>query len=298
MSLVERTIRTLFVLNGFGILLYLETMLKVQVEIKSWLSCGLLAAAWASLLWFLHRESQLPASPASIVGHAVWVLSALGYIWLGDDPLISFVPATGYDSSEPVPPMLAGVERTKLILTSIYYLLSTTGMAWLLRLVTGKRTDSSQAQSSDRMNGQYLRDADLLCNLKCRRSLLHGWFCCSWLCRSNGTHITRMVACRNRGCKREQDGFPRWNCRTIVLHAHQLHVIQPRSNRASGKVMMRRHPEEKIDGGNHRSADHLLHASEGRAGVRPAPLQRLQVPAQATSGSRAGVTGRTAGLLA
>ena len=156
MSLVERTIRILFVLNGFGILLYLGTMLKVQVETKSWLSCGLLVAAWASLLWFLHRESQLPASPASIVGHAVWVLSALGYIWLGDDPLITFVPVTEYDSSGPVPPMLAEAERTRLILSSIYYLLSTTGMAWLLRLVTGKRTDSSQAQSSVRMNGRLL----------------------------------------------------------------------------------------------------------------------------------------------
>ena len=151
MGWVQTTIRTLFAFNGFVILLFLQFFILERVESRSWLFGVLLAAAWASLVWVLYRESRLPLSPATIVGHAVWVLSALGYIWLGDDPLLTYTDHVGLDFSKPTD--FEKVERFQLMRTSVYVLLSTTGLAWLQRAVARKRPDASQAQSYSRMSG-------------------------------------------------------------------------------------------------------------------------------------------------
>ena len=152
MGWVLITIRTLFAFNVFVILFFLQFFMQERVESRSWLFGVLLAAAWASLAWVLYRESRLPLSPATIVGHAVWALSALGYIWLGEDPLLMHFDLFQMDFSEPTEDF-EKIARFSLMPISIFVLLGTTGLAWLQRAVARKRPDASQAQSYSRMSG-------------------------------------------------------------------------------------------------------------------------------------------------
>lgn len=150
----ETTIRTLFAFNGFVVLLAIQCLLMTRVPSISWLHGVLGTAAWASLLWVLYRESQLPAKPVPTAGHVVWVLSALVYIWLCEDPALTFVDHVGWDFSNP--PDFKKIVQFQLMRISIYVLLSTTGLAWLLRVIAGRRPDASQAQSYSRMSGLLL----------------------------------------------------------------------------------------------------------------------------------------------
>ena len=160
MGLAETTIRVLFAFNGFVLLLSIQTLLLNRIASTSWMPCVWLVTAWAVLLWVLYRESQLPVGLAPLAGHVVWVLSALGYIWLGTDPWLTNIHVYPLDFSNP--PEFEQIVRVRLIWISIYVLLSTTVLAWLLRVVAGRRPDASQAQPYSRMNGLLLGSICLL----------------------------------------------------------------------------------------------------------------------------------------
>ena len=82
------------------------------------------------------------------------MLSGLGYIWLGGDPTLTYIDHVGLDFSKPTD--FEKMERFQLLWTSIYVLLSTTGLAWLLRVVGARRSNASQFQFPNRMSGLLL----------------------------------------------------------------------------------------------------------------------------------------------
>ena len=84
------------------------------------------------------------------------MLSALVYIWLCEDPGLTFVGHIWPDFSEASAWLIEEARLRRLVWISIYVLLSTTGLAWLLRVIAGRRPDASQAQSYRRMSGLLL----------------------------------------------------------------------------------------------------------------------------------------------
>ena len=135
----------------------MEKVSRAHLPSNFWLLVVWLGTAWVSLLWVLHRESQLPAKPAPVAGHAFWVLSALSYIWLSDDHMLTFIPHFGLESDIFKPlPEIKKIVRFQLMWISIYVLLSTTVLAWLLRVVPRRSLDVSRVQSRKRLNGLLL----------------------------------------------------------------------------------------------------------------------------------------------
>ena len=155
LTLAGKALRILFYFHGFLLLALLLYRLEERVIAGAviWLPYVLLCTVMAALLWVLYQESRLPpAGPAPIAVHMIWLLSAWSYIWLGDDPGIRFVGHVWPDFSEASARMFEEALLRQLIWTSIYILLSTTGLAWLTRVVARRGGDSSEAQTHSRID--------------------------------------------------------------------------------------------------------------------------------------------------
>ncbi len=144
MSLAGKAMRILFSFNGFLLLAFALFRLRLRLDAGevTWLPYVLLGLGIASLLWVLYQESRLPApESAPIAAHMVWLLSAGGYVWLTDDASLTFVGHVWPDFSAMTMQMMKEAYRVKLVQVSIYVLLSTTGLAWLVRVVARARPD-------------------------------------------------------------------------------------------------------------------------------------------------------------
>ncbi len=156
---MRRLLATLFYFNGLLLLIFAAARLGLRIkdgasDASAYL---LLSVAIAALLTVLYQgiEPSLPLWSLSVT-HAIWILSALGYIWLCNDALITFAGDQVREFSAAAAKELDDAVKLRQLGVSLYVLVATTGVHWVLRAIN-RSTQINRQQANAGTTSKLLR---------------------------------------------------------------------------------------------------------------------------------------------